>query len=197
MKRMPVPGRLGVAVLAAGLLFTTSCTGGDGGSAAPTRRPSAPQTSASVSPTPTQVDLELGEPASFRLRGRGGEASRVRLVVSDVKQGKIKDLSQFRLDREARKSTPYYADVRLTNKGSGDLSGTQVTLWALDSEGTVRPPAEVVGAFRKCQNDPLPRKFSKGKSARTCLLYLLPDGTSLQAVQYRTSDFAPYSWTVG
>jgi hypothetical protein len=195
MKPMPTPRRFSVAVLAAGLLATTSCTADSDGSAAPTPRPSAPQTSAS--PTPTQVDLALGEPASFRLRGREGEASRVRMVVTDVKQGKVKDLSQFRLDRETRKSTPYYATVRVTNRGSGDLSGTQVTLWAFDSGGTVRPPAEVVGAFRKCQNNPLPRKFTSGKSARTCLLYLLPRGANLQAVQYRTKDVAPYSWTVG
>jgi hypothetical protein len=195
MKRMPAPRRFAVAVLAAGLLATTSCTSDDEGSAAPTRGPSGPQTSAS--PTPTQVDLALGEPASLRLRGRGGEASRVRLVVTDVKQGKVKDLKQFRLDRETRKSTPYYANVRVTNRGGGDLSGTQVTLWALDSGGTVRPPAEVVGAFRKCQNNPLPPKFTKGESAHTCLLYLLPEGANLQAVQYRTKDLAPYSWTVG
>ena len=195
MKRMPAPGRLGVAVLAAGLLMTTSCTGDDGGSAAPSPRPSAPQPSAS--PTPTQVDLELGDPATFRLHGRGGESSRVRLVVTDVKQGRIKDLSQFRLNRETKKSTPYYAHVQVTNQGSGDLSGTQLTLWALDSDSTVRPPAEVVGAFGKCQNDPLPRKFAKGESAGTCLLYLLPEDVTLQAVQDRTSDIAPYSWTVG
>lgn len=195
MRSMPAPGRLTVAVLAAGLLATTSCTGDDGGSTAPASRPSAPQTSAS--PTPTQVDLEIGEPATFRLRGSGGEASRIRLVVTDVKQGRIKDLRQFRLDRKTRRSTPYYASVRVTNKGSGDLSGTQVTLWAFDSQGTVRPPAEVVGAFRKCQNDPLPRRFTRGKSARTCLLYLLPQDADLQSVQYRIKDLAPYSWTVG
>ena len=39
--------------------------------------------------------------------------------------------------------------MQVTNRGSGNLSGTQVTLWALDSGGTVRPPAEVIGAFRK------------------------------------------------
>ena len=161
MKRMRGSGRLAVAALAVGLLATTSCTGDNSGSAAPTPRPSAPPTSAS--PTPTQVDLELGEPAKFRLKGSGGEDSRVRLVVTDVKQGKIKDLSQFRLDPDTRKSTPYYANVRVTNQGSGDLSRTQVTLWALDSDGTVRPPAEVVGAFGKCQNDVLPRDFTKGK----------------------------------
>lgn len=195
MKRMPAPGRPGAAVLAACLLATTACTGGDGGSAAPSPRPSAPPTSAA--PTPTQVDLELGEPATFRLNGRGGESSRVRLSVTEVTEGKIKDLSQFRLDRQTRRSTPYYATVRVTNRGSGDLAGTQVTLWALDSGGTVRPPADVIGAFRPCQNDPLPRKFAKGESARTCLMYLLPQGSNLEAVQYRTSDLAPYSWTVG
>jgi len=198
MKRMSAPGRTGAAVLAACLLATTACTsgdGGDGGSAAPGPRPSASPSSAP--PTPEQVDLGLGEPATFRLNGRGGESSRVRLAVTDVTEGRIKDLAQFRLDRQTRRSTPYYATVRLTNRGRGDLSGTQVTLWALDSAGIVRPPAEVVGAFRKCQNDPLPRKFTKGESARTCLLYLLPRGANLAAVQYRTSDFAPYSWTVG
>lgn len=194
MKRMSAPGRTGVAVLAACLLATTACTGGDGGSAAPGPRPSASPSSAS--PTPEQVDLGLGEPATFRLNGRGGESSRVRLAVTDVTEGTIKDLAQFRLDRQTRRSTPYYATVRLTNRGRGDLSGTQVTLWALDSAGIVRPPAEVVGAFGKCQNDPLPRKFTKGESARTCLLYLLPRDSTLQAVQYRTRDSAPYSWTV-
>ena len=195
MKRMPAPGRLAVAVLAAGLLVTTSCTADGGGSAAPKSRPAAPETPAS--PTPTQVDLDMGQPATFRLHGRGGEASRVRLVVTGVKRGKIKDLNQFQLDRETKKSTPYYATVRVTNRGSGDQSGTQVTLRAFDSTGTVRPPAEVVGAFHKCQNNPLPHKFTLRKSARTCLLYLLPKGTALQAVQYRTEDLAPYSWTVG
>lgn len=195
MKPMPAPGRRGVvAALLAVLLAATACTGDGGGSAAPTAQPSKPQTS--PSPTPTQVDLQLGQPATFRLGGRGTEASRVRLVVTDVTPGKIKDLSQFRLDRATRRSIPYYATVRVSNRGSGDLSGTQVTLWALDSTGTVRPPAEVIGAFRKCQNNPLPRGFTKGKSARTCLLYLLPRDSTLQAVQYRTRDSAPYSWTV-
>jgi hypothetical protein len=191
---MPAPGRLGIA-LAAALLATTGCTGDGGGSASPGTQP--PPTPTSASPTPEQVRLTVGEPATFRLTGRGGEASRVRLAVTDVTEGKVKDPSWFRLDRQARQSTPYYAAVRVTNRGSGDLSGTQVTLWALDSGGTVRPPAEVIGSFGKCQNDPLPRRFTKGESARTCLLYLLPEGATLRAVEYRIGDRAPYSWTVG
>jgi hypothetical protein len=192
MRSMPARGRLALA-LAAGMLTGAGCTAGGDDSAAP----SAPRSSPSrAAPTPDEVELAMGEPASFTLPGDSGRSSRVRLAVTDVTEGRISDLSKFRLDAQARASTPYYATVRVTNRGEGRLAGTRLTLWALGSDGTVRPPADVVGSFRRCQDSPLPDRFARGDSARTCLLYLLPEGTTLQAVQYRFNDRPPYSWPV-
>jgi hypothetical protein len=131
------------------------------------------------------------------VRNSAGQTSEVEVAVTEVTEGRIRDLSRFRLDAEARSSTPYYADIRVTNNGGADLGGRRLTLWGLDSAGTVLPPADVIGTFRKCQSDPLPRRFRRGDSARSCLLFLAPEGTTLEAVQYRFNDRPPYSWPVG
>lgn len=182
-----------------GLAPAVGCTQESDGSADPESpaTPTAASPSPTASPTPAEVRLDLGEPAVFRLQAGSGAGSRVRLAVTDVTQGKIGDLSDFVLDEETKSSTPYYATVRVRNAGQGDLSGARVTLWGLDSEGTVRPPAEIVGGFAKCRHSRMPRKFTVGESARTCLVYLLPEGTSLDAVQYRFNDRPPFTWPVG
>jgi hypothetical protein len=187
-----LPGAVLLPVLVAGLLAGAGCTA-DG--ADPTPEPT-PTPAPSAARTPQEKKLALGDATGLTVR-RSGESARVRLAVTDVTEGTIKDLAAFRLDRRSRRSTPYYATVRVTSLGDGDLSGRQVTLWALGSDGTVRPPAEVVGRFPRCQNRPMPRRFTEGESTSTCLLYLLPRGTRLQAVQYRVGDRPPYSWTLG
>ena len=187
---------LASVVLCAAVLAVTSCTAGpgtgDGDAGAETAgdRPSA-------TPTPTEVALDTGEPATVTLPAEGGEEAELEVAVTGVADGSIDDLSEFRLDEQAQSSTPYYADVRITNTGSADPSSRSVALWGLDSEGTVRPPADVVGPFRKCQDEPLPKRFTSGDSARTCLLYLVPEGATLEAVQYRFDSRPPFSWPVG
>lgn len=195
MKPMPVARSAGLLVAAGLVAAAAACTVDSDGASAPSASP-ATATPSSPSPTPERVELALGEPASLTLQGGSGVSSRVRLAVTDVTKGRIRHLSDFRLDAEARRSTPYYATVRVTNTGSGNLSGERLTLWGLDSTGTVRPPADVVGTFPRCQHEPLPKRFTRRKSARTCLLFLLPPGTTLDAVQYRFNDRPPYSWPV-
>lgn len=200
MARMLARRRVALVVLAAALAAAPACTRGTGAAdsaGSPSASPSAP----TASPSPTAaapVQMGLGEPASLTLEGRGGERSTVDLTVTKVVEGRIKHLDDFELGRKTRRSTPYYATVKVTNTGSGDLAGMSVTLWGLDSEGTVRPPANILGTFPRCQPERLPKKFKDGDSARTCLLYLLPEGTTLEAVQYRFSgDRPPVSWPVG
>jgi hypothetical protein len=190
MRRSSVRGLAGAALLV-GVLVGGGCTTDDGATDT-----STPTGSPSAAPAPHERELALGEAAPLTIR-RSGDTSRVRLAVTKVTEGRIKDLRQFRLDARTRRSTPYYATARVTSLGGADLSGRSLTLWALGSDGTVRPPAEVIGLFRKCRSRPLPQRFATGDSARTCLLYLMPSGTTLQAVQYRFGDRPPYSWTVG
>jgi hypothetical protein len=141
--------------------------------------------------------LDLGQPASLTLGSDRVQPARVDVAVTDVTRGDISDLSAFELDRAARRSTPYYASVAVTSTGRSSPSTSQVPLWGLDSEGTVRPPADVIGTFRRCQPRPLPQRMSRGESVRTCLIYLLPPETGLEAVQYRFhGDRPPYTWRV-
>ncbi len=194
MRARPVRHHLGVAVLTVALASATACTQETGGSAP------APSPTEAPSPTPSAEPVELapGEPASFTLRTGPGRRSRVRLAVTEVTEGRIRHLSDFVLDAEGRRSTPYYADVRVANTGSGNLSRARITLWGLDSSGTVRPPAEVIGSFRRCQAQRAPKGFRRGRSMRTCLVYLVPQGSTLEAVQYRfDDDRPPISWPVG
>jgi hypothetical protein len=189
-------GRRRMAALAAVAACVAGCTSGGPEAADPSPSPSSPSAT-TPSPSPTETPLQLGEFATVALAGEPGDGSEVRVAVTEVREGRIRDLREFVLDEEARSSTPYYADVRVRSVGgAGEVSGERVTLWGLDSSGTVRPPADVLGRFRPCQNDPLPRRFRQGDTARTCLLYLLPEGTTLEAVQYRSNDRAPYSWPV-
>jgi hypothetical protein len=177
------------------VLASAACTAGEDGSADAGASPT-PSGSATASPSPAQVELALGEPATVTLTNRDGETSEVEVSVTEVTEGRIGHLRQFRLDEQARSSTPYYATVRVRNTGTADLAGRRVVLWGLDSEGTVRPAADVIGSFRRCQNDPLPRRFTRGDRTSTFLLYLVPEGTTLEAVQYRFNNRPPFSWPV-
>jgi hypothetical protein len=118
--------------------------------------------------------------------------------VTQVRRGRISDLRDFVLDARTRTSTPYYAIVRVRNTGNANLSGASVALWGFDSTGTVLPPARVRGAFERCQTRALPAHFTHGRQARSCLLFLVPRGARLTAVQYRFDDETtpPISWPV-
>jgi len=161
--------------------------------------PEASETvSAAPSPaTPTTTERAVGEPATITLtRGqRRGEAA---VAVTAVEKGTIKDLRDFVLDRRTRRSTPYYARLRVRNLSDTNLAGATVPLWGLDSTDTVLPPAEIRGTFGKCDGRPMPKKFTKGDRARTCLLFLAPRGARLEAVQFRPADqsVGPVSWPV-
>jgi len=198
MRARPVRHHLAGAALPVALAVASvsaaACTAETDGSAP------APSPTETPSPTPSAEPVEraVGEPASFMMRTGPGKRSRVRVAVTDVTEGRIRHLSDFVLDAEARRSTPYYADVRVANTGGGNLSRARITLWGFDSSGTVRPPAEVLGSFPRCQAQRAPKGFRRGDSMRTCLVYLVPQGSTLEAVQYRFSDDRPpVSWPVG
>jgi hypothetical protein len=193
MRARPVRHHVGAAALAVVLVSAVACTTETDGSA-PTPSPSK---TPSATPSAEPVERAVGEPASFTMRTGSGRRSRVRVVVTDVTEGRIRHLSDFVLDAEGRRSTPYYADVRVANIGGGNLSRAPITLWGFDSSGTVRPPAEVLGSFPRCQAERAPKGFRRGDAMRTCLVYLVPQGSTLEAVQYRFSDDRPpVSWPV-
>lgn len=192
--------RASVVVAAACLL--TACSEGVEPRAEPSPSPSstasADEATASAAAVATPTRTPIGAPATITV-SKGNRSGEVAVTVTKVRKGSIKDLSDFVLDHSTRRSTPYYADVRVTNTSSTNLAGAKVPLWGLDATGTVLPAARVRGTFGKCDDQPLPKKFTKGERARTCLLFLVPKGGALQAVQYRPSDETAgvVSWPVG
>lgn len=196
--RLPlVPARALTSALLAVLLLA-GCSG-DGESEAE-QSPSAPEsvsaTESPAEPSPTEVALKDAAPVTLSAGERSAESS---VTVTRVRRGKIKDLSGFVLDRRTRRSTPYYADVRVRNTSQTNLAGASVPLWGLDSDGTVLPPAEIRGSFDTCGSTAMPKRFGHGKKATTCLLFLVPRGRELEAVQYRPGDPDQdiVSWPVG
>lgn len=166
----------------------------------PSPSPSTPEESVPASPTAaaTPTRMALGEPATMTV-SKGQRSGEVEVAVTKVREGKIKDLSDFVLDNRTRRSTPYYADVRVENTSSANLAGASVPLWGLDTTDTVLPPAQIRGTFGKCTHQPMPRKFTNGDNAKTCLMFLVPRGATLKAVQYRPSDeeAGVVSWPAG
>lgn len=161
--------------------------------------PSATETPTTTAlPTPSEPpELAPGDTAVLDLTV-GRRSGEVAITVARVDKGTIKDLQDFVLQKGVRTSTPYYAHVRVENRSRTDLTGGSPKLWGLDSTNTVLPPVHVRGWFATCERRSLPRSFIRGDKARTCLMYLVPKGARLAAVQYRYDDGItdPVSWAL-
>lgn len=191
-----------VAALGVAALVLTSCS-------SDADEP-APAPSASVSPTPTSTvnvpasvsvtapgsKLGFGDPASVIFEPDQKRGSVLRVSVDKAVQGSIEDLSAFVLKPEVKASTPYYVDVTVENVGEGDVGGVPVPLWGVDASNTLLPAASFTTVFPRCPSAPLPKEFGPDKRLETCLVFLAPDGGTLQAVSYRPDEaFNPITWT--
>jgi hypothetical protein len=192
-----------VAALGVAALVLTSCSSSANDDAGPTP-------SASMSPTPTSTvnvpasvsltapgtKLRFGDPASVIFEPDQKRGSVLKVSVDKAVQGSIKDLSAFVLKPEVKASTPYYVDVTVENLGEGDVGGVPVPLWGVDGDNTLLPAAGFTTAFPRCPSEQLPKKFGPGDSLETCLVFLAPDGGTMQAVSYRPDEaFNPITWT--
>jgi hypothetical protein len=138
-----------------------------------------------------------------------GESAKVLFVVNDkrkgllllsvdsVRTGSTSDLANFILDPKAKSSTPYYVDVTVTNLGGGHIGGVPVPLYGVSGQTTLLPPADLMGSFKPCQADRIPRHLGKGRSFSTCLMFFSPRHGELTAVEFQyASDVEPVTWIV-
>lgn len=190
--------RAGAAVAASALLLA-GCTGGNPG-ASPQPTPPSPSISVKV---PTGVELtepgarlSFGDTATVAYDPGQGSGTVLALTVRSARQGTLRDLSAFDLDKRTRTSTPYYVRVSVENRGPGTVAGGPVPLLGVDGGDLLLPPAVFTTEFRRCPSERLPKSFGPGDSFRTCLVYLSPDKGSLEGVSYRPDpDVAPVTWT--
>ena len=188
----------GVAALASLALVLGGC-GGSGSSAKP---------SASTTPTPsvavpegvTLTDpgqkLSFGDTADVAYQPNPQRSTVISLKVTKVVKASIKDFSSYVLDKRTKNSTPYYVHVQVQNLGDGGIGGTDVPVWAVNSDDVLIHSSTFTNTFTPCPSPALPKSFGHGAKLTTCLVYLLPDHGTLDAVSFRPrQEVAPIQWT--
>lgn len=188
------------------LALATGCGGGGGAAgdeATPDAAPSAETSMGApdvalpegVELTTPGAELGFGQPATVAYVANEQRSSALELEVLGVRRGSIADLAGFRLDEATRATTPYYADVRVTNVGEGTLGGTAVPLWANAGAGTLVQSSGFTADFATCPSTPLPRGFGPEATYDGCLVFLMPAGSTLTGLTYRGGDDqAPITW---
>lgn len=184
-----------VGAVLAGTLLLGACTGDD--------EPAEPKASATTAGVPKGFTVPEGvtvtEPGTTLAPGAAAgvvwarpdaEPTVLSATVVRVRQGTIKDLRSFSLDAQTKTSTPYYVDVTATNRGPAALQNVQVPLLARDSGNVLTQPSRIVGQLKPCRTNALPASLAVGQSATACLVYLVPQGATLQSVDLVTGEQA-------
>ncbi|HEX7739843.1 MAG TPA: hypothetical protein VF426_09385 [Marmoricola sp.] len=199
MRSSTVRARLtGVAALAALALVVAGC-GGSG---------SSDKASASASPSPSVAvpdgvtltkpgeKLSFGDTADVAYQPNPQRSTVISLKVTKVVRASIKDFSAYVLDKRTKTSTPYYVHVQVQNLGDGNIGGTDVPVWAVNSDDVLIHSSTFTNAFAPCPSPALPKSFGNGAKLTTCLVYLLPDHGTLDAVSFRPrQEVAGIQWT--
>jgi hypothetical protein len=192
---------LAVAVL---LLGGSACSGDgdDAGSDETSESPSATGPSVAVPAGVTLTEpgstLDLGQPASVVYKAGPDRVSVVTVTVTKVAVGSVRqDFANFALAPEQLRSTPYYVTATVRNAGPGQLGRAALPLYGHDSTNTFFPAVTLVGDLDACTGGPLPATFGPKATQRTCLVFLVHHGATLDAVELRPYDgFDPVRWSV-
>lgn len=178
-----------VVLLLGGLLV--GC--GTSGPSSSAQRPSssAPIPTSAITP-PAGVELTLpgaalrfGQPATVGFAQNAGRRTTLRITVASVRRGAIADVAAYALDDTTRTATPFYATVSITNVGGGDVSRAAVPVRAVASDGTLVASSNFTTPLATCPSSALPAPFARGATAQTCLVYLLPQGTTLTRMSFQ------------
>ena len=210
--RMKSVSRLAPVALVAALVLS-GCGGGDGGDTAGDN-PSSPggtgssgttdggsasssggSETADTGPQPGD-ELGLGETAPLRWDPKENLQGDVDVTVERIDKSTMKDFAAFKLDKALKASTPYYVHVKVKNNAATNLSGVELPIFLDNGSDVLFPSARITSSFKPCPSQPLPKKFSKGKKADLCLVFLAAPKTKLEAVAMRpTEEIEPITWT--
>jgi hypothetical protein len=178
----------------------------DDGDDGPTESPSASET-VEESYLPVPEGVELTDPGSDVAVGESAViAWQPRQDLVGVLDINVTKLEQTTFEQsfegwdvkaeEKKKVTPYFVSATVTNEGDTNLSQRLVPLYALDSGNTLVEPTKFTEEFKPCPGGELPKGFSRGDTARVCLVYLIGEGLKLDGVTFRpTADFDAITWS--
>ncbi len=198
-------GAGGAAAPSAGSTSTSTSTSTEPSATPTSTAPSAPSATATdylpVPPdrtlTPPGTDLPFREGALVAWQPRQDLVGVVGVEVLRVERSTVADLLDgYDLDAQAAASTPYLVTMKVGNGGDTDLGGRTLPVYVVDSEQRLVPPTGTDRTFAPCRGSVLPPVFAPGDAARSCLLFLVPDGASLASVMFRPPEgVVPITWT--
>lgn len=143
-----------------------------------------------VSLTEGGSELDPGDPATVAYPEDAEDATALTVTVDSIEQGRIEDFALFSLSSDDAASTPFYVTLSVVNEGPGTPGTTSLPIFANDGENTLISPNAIVGTFEPCAPKPIPADLPAGDEATQCLVYLMPEGTSLESVDLQLADAA-------
>ncbi|CAN5377700.1 hypothetical protein BH11ACT8_BH11ACT8_31150 [soil metagenome] len=152
---------------------------------------------AGVTLTEPGTELALKDAAVAAWEPRQGLVGVVDVTVARISVTTVKkSLRDFDLTDAQQASTPYFVQTVVANAGDTDLGARQLPVYLLDSQGGLVPPTGVDPAFEACPGSTLPAIFAPGDKARSCLVFLVPEGRDVQLVMFRPPEgVVPLTWT--
>lgn len=126
----------------------------------------------------------------------GGEQAVARIRVTRFERATQKVFQDWVLEKDARRTTPYFARLKVTNLARTDLGGLVLPIYGAAPDNVFLSPSTFKAEFRACPDAELPEKLKKGTTARSCLVFLAPKGDRLSGVSfYPAEGVDPIAWT--
>lgn len=202
-RRLTLPA----AVALASALVLTGCSGGDedpasaDGSAGSSGGTATSDTAyldvpEGVELTAQGSELGFGDTATVAYEPRQDRVAALDLTVRSIQKASFKLFVGWKLSDETLSTTPYFVQVKVENVGETDLGGDRVPLYGVDGSNKLIEYSTFASTFKPCPSPLLPKKFARGDTLKTCLVYLAPDKGKLTAAEFRpVEEFNPILWT--
>ena len=204
MRIRPIAALASVAALAA---FATACEDPGAGEDTPAKPPASDQpTEKPEDKEPEkEVDGDLGKTLKLgetTLVSHGSSAenkSTMEITTRTVKQGKLTELEDVRLDGKERQMTPYYVTVnyRYVDGVAPHMSSLGITPKLRDGRGEEADRVFTSkDEVKNCVNN-RPDKLAKGEDFTSCRVFLVAEGERPTMVAYQ-NDYRqdPVFWKV-
>lgn len=151
---------------------------------------------AGVTLTAQGTELSVGNPGVVAWQVKPGKTSVLQVTVRRLERAKLSALNEYDLSKRAMNSSLFFVRARVKNVGDTNLGGQPVPLYAVDGKTNALVEATTfVDRFEACPSATLPRAFGKGAQSSVCLVYLVPDHGTLDAVSFRPNQaFDPITW---
>jgi hypothetical protein len=142
--------------------------------------------------------LALGKPARVKqaYNVTGGKGT-LEVQPMSVKKGKISDLSNFKLDAQTKKGTPFYITVHFKSLApkSFKQTGFMGLMTVSNKSGDPANNLTLLGTFTPCQGT-VPDTLKAGAEFTICEVYVLPKGQSVKKLNYSDGNNEGVDWPV-